>query len=189
MFLKGTVCELRVLEMSDHEAATFTKAVNAGLTTEWLWTGSIPMAPIDTLAVWKKEREAGSIEFGVWVEGKFCGTTGLYSKRDVYREWEFRILIFDPDCVGKGIGSEATWLVVAYCFRRMNGWRCYLGVNEMNERAVRCYRQVGFVQEGLLRDAIYTYGRYYNAVRMSILRPEWEELCKVRGVEITGPIP
>ena len=65
-FIKGDLCELRVLERSDHEAATFTKAVNAGLTTKFLLTGSVPMRAIDIKEVWEREAKAGSVEFGIW---------------------------------------------------------------------------------------------------------------------------
>lgn len=65
-FLKGTSCELRVLEKSDHEIQTWTRAVNAGLTTQHLITGSRPMKAYDVKAYWDAEEKAGSTIFGVW---------------------------------------------------------------------------------------------------------------------------
>lgn len=173
MFMKGKLCELRVLMESQMEAELFTSAVNAGLTTRHLFTGSWPMRPLDCVSSWKKEREAGSVQFGVWVDRKFIGTTGLYSHRDIYRSWEFRALIFDPDEIGKGIGTEATRMVVDYGFTRLNAHRVWLGVSSANDRAIACYRKVGFVEEGRLRDEIFAYGKYHNAVRMGILEEEW----------------
>lgn len=181
MFMKGDLCELRVLEGTDNEAWVFTRAVNAGLTTQHLFTGSIPMRPIDIQAVWKKEREAGSVEFGIWTPatadlyiGKFIGTCGLYSHRDIYRSWEFRILIFDPSAIGHGVGTEATRLTVNYAFQRLNAHRVWLGVHEKNVGAVKCYEKVGFKEEGRLRKELFTHGEYHDAIRMGILESEWK---------------
>lgn len=195
-FIKGALCELRVLERSDEEACVWTKAVNAGLTTRHLFTGSYPMRPIDVKEVWEREAKAGSVEFGVWLPNspdgihinaviidqetgkmtecpdRFIGTCGLYSHRDVYRSWEFRILIFSPDHIGKGIGTEATRLTVDYAFRRLNAHRVWLGVHSDNIGAIKCYEKVGFKREGVLRDEVFTYGKYWDAVRMGILETD-----------------
>jgi diamine N-acetyltransferase len=185
MFMKGEKCELRALEESDYEAAVWTKSVNAGLTTQHLLTGSYPMRPIDIKAVWKKEREAQSVEFGIWVyteqreymassPGTFIGTCGLYSYRPVYRLCEFRILIFDPKFIGKGIGEEASRLTVNYGFQRLNAHRIWLGVNEANVGALKCYEKVGFKEEGRKRKELFCFGQYYDAVQMGILEDEWK---------------
>lgn len=190
MFMKGEKCELRALEESDHEATIWTKAVNAGLTTQHLFTGSIPMRPIDVKAVWKKEREAGSVEFGIWVKGfqgdpgagipyfsGFIGTCGLYSHRDIYKSWEFRIIIFDPRSVGHGVGKEATHLVTDYAFQRLNAHRVWLGVNAENLRALKCYLDCGYKIEGTLRDEIYCFGHYCDVIRMGVLENEWQSIA------------
>jgi RimJ/RimL family protein N-acetyltransferase len=44
-----------------------------------------------------------------------------------------------------------------------------------NERAIRCYRACGFVEEGRQRKAKWLAGRYIDWVSMAILREEWEE--------------
>lgn len=185
-------CDLRVLERSDHEAQAFTQAVNAGLTTQHLFTGSIPMRPIDIKEVWEREFKAGSIEFGIhvdeywtdrggpnathWKGPGFIGTCGLYSagkSREIYQLFEYRILIFNPEYIGKGIGADATRLVVNYGFNRLNAHRIWLGVNEANIGAIKCYENVGFKHEGVKRKELYCFGEWYDAVQMGILKEEW----------------
>lgn len=179
-FIKGELCELRVLERSDEEARQWCHYVNQGLTTKHLFTGSIPMRSIDVKKVWEHEAAQGSVEFGIYAKydergslPTFIGTTGLYGHRDIYRSWEFRILIFHPDYLGKGIGTEATRLVVEYGFGRLNAHRIWLGVNADNKGAVACYKQAGFKPEGRLRDEIFCYGKYHDAIRMGILEGEF----------------
>lgn len=191
-FIKGSTCELRVLDWEDeYQVERFTRYVNLGLTTQHLFTGSIPMRACDYAARWEQEAKQGAVQFGIWIPdlqgacehslvGKcyecgvaMVGTCGLYTHRDIYRSWEFRILIFDPQAIGKGIGTEATKLTVDYGFKRLNAHRIWLGVNAENEGAVRCYQKAGFKQEGILRDDIFVFGRYVNAYRMAILEKEW----------------
>lgn len=181
-FMRGQKVDLRVLEDKDCEA--YTKAVNRGLTTEHLFTGSIPMRTADYLERWNAERRAGDILFavesvGLDIEqfGRFIGTCGLHSHRDIYSSWEARFLIFDAEAVGRGIGKEVCRLLIDYAFKRLNAHRLWLGVSEHNLRAVKCYLDCGFVLEGRLRDEIYYQGSYHAALRMGILRDEWESIA------------
>ena len=183
-FMKGEKCELRVLEAAD--APVFTKAVNAGLTTEHLFTGSIPMRTKDYAERWEEERKAGDVLFGIWTLGlvhnqdRFIGTCGLHSHRDIYKSWEARFLIFDPSAVGQGIGKDVVRLLTDYAFKRLNAHRVWLGVSEDNKRAVKCYLDCGYVFEGRLRDEIFYQGKYHAAIRMSILEDEWTSITTAR---------
>ncbi len=87
---------------------------------------------------------------------------------------EVGILIGEKDCLGKGWGRKAMALMLDYGFGMLNLNRIYLQVHADNERAIRSYRAVGFVQEGLLRQDMYKYGRYVDVLMMSVLRSEWE---------------
>jgi len=178
-FMRGEKVELRVLEDKDAEA--FTRAVNAGLTTQHLFTGSVPMRVVDYVDRWRSERKVGDVLFGVESLGRgraFIGTCGLHSHRDIYASWEARFLIFDAEAVGRGLGKEVVRLLTDYAFNRLNAHRLWLGVSEHNLRAVKCYLDCGFVFEGRLRDEIYYQGAYHAALRMSILRQEWESIAQ-----------
>lgn len=85
-----------------------------------------------------------------------------------------RISLFDETDLGKGYGTEAMRLMVAYGFREMDLHRISLGVYDFNPRAVHVYEKIGFVREGVFRDALYWDGEYVNEIRMSILKHEWE---------------
>jgi RimJ/RimL family protein N-acetyltransferase len=173
-FIKGQDVELRVLEDSDAEV--YTQAVNKGLTTQHLFTGSIPMRTKDYAERWQSERKAGDILFGVWASGRFIGTAGLHSHRDIYKSWESRFLIFDADSVGKGLGKEVVRLATSYAFDRLNAHRVWLGVSEFNTRALKCYIDCGYVFEGRLRDEVFYGGKYHAVVRMAVLEDEWTSI-------------
>ena len=65
-------------------------------------------------------------------------------------------------------------LLLDYAFRLRNFRKVWLWVHGDNERAIRAYRACGFVEEGRLRDHVYSNGRYVDAVYFGVLRHEWE---------------
>jgi RimJ/RimL family protein N-acetyltransferase len=85
----------------------------------------------------------------------------------------FHITIGEPDCWGRGYGSEATALMLDHAFGPLGLHRVSLAVFEYNERALRAYRKVGFSVEGRSREAIWRGGRFWDEIQMSILEDEW----------------
>jgi RimJ/RimL family protein N-acetyltransferase len=83
-----------------------------------------------------------------------------------------RIVIADR---GRGIGRRALRLVLDRAFGELGAHRVWLDVKPHNERALRAYRAVGFVHEGVLRDALLTDGAYESLAIMSVLEHEWAE--------------
>jgi RimJ/RimL family protein N-acetyltransferase len=103
------------------------------------------------------------------------GHAGLYQIDHRVRACEFGILIGDPSRWGKGIGKEATSAIIAYGFDELNMNRIGLSVIASNTRAVRLYEGLGFVREGLKRQAQYRACGYLDVILMSILRSERQE--------------
>jgi RimJ/RimL family protein N-acetyltransferase len=105
--------------------------------------------------------------------------TGSVIGEAVLNQWDagnescsFRICL-GPAAVGRGLGTEATRLIVGYGFEQLRLHRISLDVYAFNPRARRVYEKVGFVAEGVLRDALLWEGERVDAVVMSILAPEW----------------
>lgn len=108
-------------------------------------------------------------------KGQPIGLAGLYDIEDVPKRGEYRIFIGEKAYWNKGIGTEVAALLMWYAFDRLNLHRLFLGVNAENLGAVKSYEKSGFKIEGTLRDEMYRNGRYYNMIRMSVLRPEYEK--------------
>lgn len=85
----------------------------------------------------------------------------------------FHITIGEKDCWGRGFGTEATRLMVDHAFGALGLHRVGLAVFAFNERAIRAYRRVGFVEEGRAREAIWRDGSFWDEIQMSILEREW----------------
>jgi len=96
------------------------------------------------------------------------GHVGLYQVDHRIRKAEFAILIGDPDRRGTGIGKSVTSAVIEYGFAQLNLHRIELTVLAFNEPAIRLYEGLGFVKEGVQRDAQYRDGTYHDVILMAI---------------------
>jgi RimJ/RimL family protein N-acetyltransferase len=99
----------------------------------------------------------------------------------VLNEWNpgnqncsFRIAL-GPAGRERGLGTEATRLIVGYGFERLGMHRISLEVYSFNPRARRVYEKAGFRAEGVLREALRYGGQWIDAIVMSILDREWAE--------------
>jgi RimJ/RimL family protein N-acetyltransferase len=81
----------------------------------------------------------------------------------------FRIALAGESLFGKGLGTQAARLMVAYGLKTLKLHRIELEVYDFNPRARHVYEKVGFVVEGRRRDALLWEGRYHDALMMSIL--------------------
>jgi RimJ/RimL family protein N-acetyltransferase len=105
--------------------------------------------------------------------------TGACVGEAVLNQWDpgnescnFRILI-GPRGRDRGLGSEATRLIVGYGFEHLRLHRISLEVYAFNPRARRAYEKAGFRAEGLLRESLRYNGAWIDATVMSVLAPEW----------------
>lgn len=169
----GEAIELIPLARDDW-ANAMERWANDGRATQFMVTGNQPTTRDQLLRQYDGLAE-GAILFGIRTrsDAKLVGHVGLYSINWVARHAELRIMVGEGDVRGKGCGTEATRMVIAYGFERLNLNKVWLGVNADNTGAVRCYEKAGMSREGLLRAEIYRNDRYYDALRMSILREEF----------------
>ncbi len=109
--------------------------------------------------------------------------TGVWLGEVVINEWDadnrscsFRIAL-GANGRDRGAGTEATRLIVDHVFDTIDDPpvnRLSLEVFEFNPRGLAVYEKVGFVREGVLRDALCWQGEFHDAIVMSILRRDRE---------------
>ncbi|EAP97242.1 putative acetyltransferase [Janibacter sp. HTCC2649] len=74
---------------------------------------------------------------------------------------------------GRGLGTEATRLIVDYGFRVLGLHRITLEVYDFNPRARHVYEKVGFVHEGTGREALLFDGEWIDVHYMAVLESNW----------------
>lgn len=174
VFLKGKLVTLRPVEEKD--ISVIAKWLNDEEVTYYMFYGQLPMSTLQAAEMIKKQVEAPN-NVVLIIEDKETnrpiGFGGIYDIHPTARKAEFRILIGEKDYWTKGYGTETIELLTFYCFDRLNLNRVWLGVTDENKAAVRAYEKAGYKVEGVLRQDIYRNSRYYNSIRMSILREEY----------------
>jgi diamine N-acetyltransferase len=74
----------------------------------------------------------------------------------------------------RGYGSAALVAAVDWVFSERDAHRVWLDVHVDNAVARAVYRRTGFVEEGVMRDALRVGDGWESLVLMSQLRDEWE---------------
>jgi RimJ/RimL family protein N-acetyltransferase len=90
------------------------------------------------------------------------------------RSAEMGIMLGERSFWNQGYGTEAVALLLQHGFDTLNLNRIYLHVFANNHRAIRAYEKVGFVHEGIQRQAMYKNGQYIDVFMMSVLKSEYE---------------
>lgn len=152
---------------------------NNDLDVELAGGGDAPMPqPFERLlADYERETAAGGRDdtrFAIEVDGVYIGGCGLMHPNHTSHSVELGIAIGDKEYWNKGYGREAVTLLVHYAFHYRNYRRVWLWVHGRNQRGIRAYKACGFVEEGRLRQHVYSDGAYDDAIFMGILREDWE---------------
>lgn len=86
-----------------------------------------------------------------------------------------KVLVGSIGSRGKGYGTKLMNAILKFAFGELKLHKVTLGVFDFNYSAIRCYKKVGFQQEGLLRDARKNRDEYWSLIEMGILENEWKE--------------
>jgi len=171
--LKGERVTLRAIERED--IPRFLRWLNDPEVTRYL-TISMPLSREEEER-WFEQQLGDRNRKVLAIETESGEHIGNISLEDI--DWKNRratlgIVIGEKERWGQGYGTDAIRTLLRFAFEELNLNRVQLDVFDFNERARRCYRRCGFREEGILRQAHYTEGRYHDVVRMAILRSDWE---------------
>ncbi|MFF6977684.1 GNAT family N-acetyltransferase [Streptomyces sp. NPDC008343] len=107
--------------------------------------------------------------------GELVGEVVLYEWDPDARSCTFRTLI-GPRGRGRGLGTEATRLIVGHGFEQLGLHRIQLEAYAHNLRALHIYEKVGFVVEGIRREIELRDGEWVDEVLMALLDHQWAAL-------------
>jgi RimJ/RimL family protein N-acetyltransferase len=124
--------------------------------------------------------------------GKPIGRVDYEGLDDRNGSAEIGILIGEADARGLGYGPDAVVTLLRHLFWDRNVHRVDLTVLAWNERAIRAYRRIGFVEEGTHRDHRFVDGTYVDELHMSLLRAEfdaWHGVTQGSAIPSEGSLP
>lgn len=106
---------------------------------------------------------------------KAIGVTSLINIDYGNRNAECIIDIGNKDYWSKGFGREAFELLLDFAFKELNLHKVYLRVFSFNERAIKLYQNLGFNEEGKLKEQLYRDGAWHDIIFMGLLKRNYKE--------------
>jgi RimJ/RimL family protein N-acetyltransferase len=176
--LEGKLVRLRASEPTDLENAytwVNDREVTQYLMVRYPWSRAREEKYLRDASV--EDNAFGDVRLAIETkEGVHIGMCGLHRARPEDRGAELGITIGDKSFWSNGYGTDTVQTLLRFGFEQMNLHKVALGVFEFNERGIACYRKCGFVEEGRFREEYFQDGRYWDVVRMSLLRSEFEAM-------------
>jgi RimJ/RimL family protein N-acetyltransferase len=122
-------------------------------------------------------------------DDRTIGFTGLVDINWRHAKAENYLVIGDKATWGKGLGKEATRLVLEYGFRELRLNRVYAYTT--NERFARLAKSLGYGVEGVLRGDIYSSGKFHDRTMLAITAADYQAIygdAPVGGAR-SNPLP
>jgi RimJ/RimL family protein N-acetyltransferase len=106
-------------------------------------------------------------------EGTHIGWIDLKNIDKQNKHAELGIAIGDKAYWGRGYGLAAMKEMLQWGFNELGLNKIWLRVEVDNDKAIKSYLRMGYVEEGILRQDRLRNGEFVDRVRMSILRSEF----------------
>ncbi|OAK96356.1 acyl-CoA N-acyltransferase [Phaeosphaeriaceae sp. SRC1lsM3a] len=132
--------------------------------------------PVDTLSL-EGQEDAFRSDKKVTPIGMLNLHGGMSGDTRHHRTHDIGILIA-PEHRGHGYGSEAVRWILNWGFEMAGLHRIGLQSGSFSSGAVRLWKRIGFKQDGVDREALWSNGSWHDEVRFSILEHEWRALVE-----------
>ena len=133
--------------------------------------GGFQPISIDQQSLWMDnmiDLTSNNKRFMIISDEQKVGVVGLYNINFINRNCEFGIYIGNKSYQGKGIGKEATELMLNFAFSNLNLLKVKLFVNDDNF-AQKMYENMGFRNVGYYEKERFVDGKYLDVYIMELL--------------------
>jgi RimJ/RimL family protein N-acetyltransferase len=141
-------------------------------------TGSTEDFDSETVAKWYNSRNEQTERLDLAIVDKSQNflvgevVVNLYNEKN--HSMNFRILI-GPRGRNRGIGTEATNLMINYIFHNTSLNQITLSVFDFNPRAKAVYEKVGFVLDSVDKNDLKYEGEWIDSINMKLTREGWNK--------------
>lgn len=116
--------------------------------------------------------DENGLTFGIICKGSLAGVLGQHYLDCLNRRTELGYWL-DAGRQGHGIVTRSVARLVEYAFVEQNCHRIIIHCAVGNTKSRAIPERLGFVQEGVLREAEWLYDHYVDLAVYSMLRPNW----------------
>lgn len=158
--------------MNIEDSETYVKWLNDISVTDGIGT-TYRITSLDSEKDWIKQN-SNQYQFAIvsLADDKLIGNCGFHGIDQIRQCAEVGLFIGDEENRSKGYGEEVLNLLLDYGFDYLNINNIMLKVFSFNERAINCYKKVGFKEIGKRRESYYLKGKFYDELYMDILKAE-----------------
>lgn len=169
---------LRLREIVPADAAALFAVHGDPDAMRWFGTDPVPdeaaaLKLVDVFAGWRALPNPGT-RWGIALQGQaeLLGTCGLFAWN---RAWRKCTLGYELNAAarGQGLMHEALQACLAWGFEHMQLNRVEALVHPENTASLRSVERLGFVREGLLRQAGFWGGQFHDMLQYGLLRQDW----------------
>ncbi len=114
------------------------------------------------------------VQAGIWRGATLCGVVGLHPIDRQNRQGSIGYWIGE-EYEGQGLVTLACRAVIEEAFPHYELHRMELRAATANERSQAVATRLGFVREGVVRDAEWLYDHYVDHVVFGLLEDEWRQ--------------
>jgi len=170
--------EIRLFETGDAETVFATADRNREYLREWLpWVDRTQSARdiLEFIArAHYKFQISRAPDAGIWIDGVFSGSIGVHSVDWTNRSTSIGYWI-DSAQQARGIITRCCASLLDYLFDDLLLHRVEIRCGTGNTRSCAIPRRLGFLREGVLREAEWVSGRWVDLVVWSVLEDAWRE--------------
>ncbi|MCT1905353.1 GNAT family N-acetyltransferase [Oceanobacillus sojae] len=105
-------------------------------------------------------------------QGILVGEAVINLYDETNHSMNFRILM-GPKGRNRGLGTEATLLIIDYVFKNTTLHQLTLSVLDFNPRARHVYEKVGFVRNSIDENELKFEGRWIDSINMKLTKENW----------------
>ncbi|MFD7898868.1 GNAT family N-acetyltransferase [Streptomyces sp. NPDC059743] len=176
-FWTGKRVRLRGIEPDD-----WTAFMRFAVDEERLGDVLQPPRSAEGFRTWAKEQAAARFDGDCFVlaieavgTGEIVGSVGSHHADPRAGWFEYGVTV-GADHRGKGYAAEAVVMLLRFMFAERRFHKCQARIFAHNQASLALHRQLGFVEEGRLRDHVFFAGGYHDLVMTGMLADEFAQL-------------
>lgn len=120
-------------------------------------------------------------------DGTYIGNVEIKNIDNRSGSAEIGIMVGERSYRRSGLGKEALVMALRFVFEELGLHRIYASVLSFNNPAGNFFENAGFIKEGIEREAHFTWNKYWDIIKYSILADEFFRKHPYRPIETPKP--
>ena len=165
--------QISIRKFTEHDIADKVRWINDPRNNRYLHY-DLPLEEEKTLR-WFYANKDRTDRYDAVIElnGAPVGVIGLLGIDRKNGKAEYYITLGEEKAAGKGVATTASQQLLCFAFEELGLNRVYLYTERENFRAQRLFERVGFRREGLLRQDLFSRGRYVDRYAYAVTREQF----------------